>query len=71
MRLGGFFSAGNIEELDGLCAKLDTYGLSAISAPGRLAEMSSEASSAFGERASALGIVVGEAGTRFLRRGEN
>jgi sugar phosphate isomerase/epimerase len=62
MRLGGFFSAGNIEELDGLCAKLDTYGLSAIPAPGRLAEMSSEACSAFGQRANELGIVVGEAG---------
>jgi sugar phosphate isomerase/epimerase len=62
MRLGGFFSAGSIEELDGLCANLDMYGLSAIPAPGRLAEMPPEASYAFGQRASELGIVIGEAG---------
>jgi sugar phosphate isomerase/epimerase len=62
MRLGGFFSAGSIEELDGLCAKLDTYGLSAIPAPARLAEMPPEVSYAFGQRASELGMVVGEAG---------
>ena len=42
MRPGGFFSARSIEELDELCAKLDTYGLSAIPAPGGLAEMSPE-----------------------------
>jgi hypothetical protein len=60
MRLGGYFSAGSIEELDGLCAKLDTYGLSAIPAPGGLAQMSPEASYAFRQRARELGIVVGE-----------
>ena len=62
MRLGGFFSAGNIEELDGLCEKLDMYGLSAIPAPNRLAEMPLEDCDAFGQRAGELGIVVGEAG---------
>jgi sugar phosphate isomerase/epimerase len=62
MRLGGFFAAQSVDELEPLCAKLDRYGLSAIPAPVRLAEMSLEACAEFGERARALGLVVGEAG---------
>ena len=37
MRLGGYFSVERAQELEPLCEKLDTHGLSAISAPGRLA----------------------------------
>jgi sugar phosphate isomerase/epimerase len=62
MRLGGFFAGNSIEELEPLCEKLDTYGLSAIPAPRRLAEMSLDECAAYGERARGLGLVVGEVG---------
>jgi len=62
MRLGGFFGAGSIGELDALCEKLDVYGLSAIPGAGRIGEMSLEECARFGERARALGMVVGETG---------
>jgi sugar phosphate isomerase/epimerase len=62
MRLGGFFRADRAQDLEPLCEKLDVYGLSAIPAPARLAEMSPDACAAFGERARELGLVVGEAG---------
>jgi len=62
MRLGGWFGANSIQELDPLCEKLDTHGLSAINAPGTLSEMDDDACAAFGEKARSLGIVVGEAG---------
>lgn len=62
MRLGGFFAACCAQDLESLCEKLDTYGLSAISAPRRLAEMSLDECVAFGERARSLGLVVGELG---------
>ena len=63
MRLGGFFGAGTLSELDSVCASLDTYGLSAIGAPWGFEErMSEETCAAFGEKARALGMVIGEAG---------
>ena len=65
MRLGGLsaaFAASTVEELDALCPELDRLGLSAIPAPGRVAEMSDDECAAFGEAARALGLVIGEAG---------
>jgi hypothetical protein len=38
MRLGGFYAAERAEDLGALCERLDRHGLSAIPAPGRLAE---------------------------------
>ena len=57
MRLGGFFGADSIAELEALCEKLDCYGLSAISAPANLAKLSDEECVAFGNRANKLNIV--------------
>lgn len=63
MRLGGhIFSAQTVAELDPLCEALDNYGLSAIAAPGKIADMTDEDAAAFGEKARTLDIVVGEAG---------
>ena len=62
MRLGGFFAAQSIEELEPLCEQLDRHGLSAVSAPGRIGEMTPDQCAAFGEEARRLGIVVGECG---------
>jgi sugar phosphate isomerase/epimerase len=62
MRLGGYFTANTVGELEALCDRLDCYGLSAIHAPARLAEMNPDACAMFGERAHALDIVIGEAG---------
>jgi len=62
MRLGGFFGANSIEQLESLCEKMDCYGLSAIGAPGKLKELSQDDCAAFGQRARELNIVVGEAG---------
>ena len=62
MRLGGFFGAGSIQELEPLCEKLDRYGLSAIGATGGISKWTDEECAAFGEKARALGITVGEVG---------
>jgi sugar phosphate isomerase/epimerase len=62
VRLGGFFRAEAIDELEPLCDALDRDGLSAIPAPNRLARMTDEECSAFGEEARRLGLIVGEAG---------
>jgi sugar phosphate isomerase/epimerase len=51
-----------VDELEPLCDKLDTHGLSAIGAPTRLLDMSPEECWHFGEKARHLGIVIGEAG---------
>ncbi len=61
MRLGGYFGAGSIEELDALCDKLDAHGLSAIGAPG-MDDWTDDQCAAFGEKARSLGLVVGEGG---------
>ncbi len=61
MRLGGYFSAQAVDELYGLCEKLDAHGLSAIPAPENLAGMTDEACARFGSKARDLGMVVGEA----------
>lgn len=62
MRLGGYYSAQDVEALGALCPVLDRHDLSAIPAPGRLAEMTDEECAAFGEAARTLGVVIGEAG---------
>ncbi len=65
MRLGCVhpaFNAQSVDELEALCGKLDRHGLSAIIAPGGLAELSDDECAAFGERARGLGLVIGEAG---------
>ena len=62
MRLGGFFGAERIEDLEALCEKLDIYGLSAIGAPRRILEMSPDECAEYGDRARELGMVVGEIG---------
>lgn len=62
MRLGGYYSAETIPELESLCEDLDRHGLSAIRAPERLALMSDDECRAFGATARSLGIVVGETG---------
>ena len=62
MRLGGFFLAKSMAELEPLCEKMDCYGLSAISFPSGIPEMSDDECAAFGERARELGMVIGETG---------
>jgi len=62
MRLGGYWGAERIDELEPLCDKLDAFGLSAIAAPTRIMEMSEKECTEFGNRACDLGIVVGETG---------
>lgn len=61
MRLGGFFGAQSIEELEPLCEKLDCYGLSAIGSPN-LEKMSDDECIDFGIKAHELGMVIGETG---------
>jgi sugar phosphate isomerase/epimerase len=60
--LGGYFGAESVDALEPLCEKLDVYGLSAIPAPSRLADMPEDECAAFGQQARGLGLVVGEAG---------
>lgn len=63
MRLGAhYFGAATPEELERRCEKLDHYGLSAIPAPGKLAEMSDDEAAAYGVEARRLGLLVGESG---------
>jgi len=62
MRLGGYFVANSVEELQSITDKLDCYGLSTVQAPWDLAEMSDEECREFGAAANSLDIVVGEAG---------
>ncbi|MBI3947567.1 MAG: sugar phosphate isomerase/epimerase [Armatimonadetes bacterium] len=59
MRLG-YYTAGTPAALDALAEKLDIYGLSAVWPS--LDGLSDEECVALGERARALGIVLGEAG---------
>jgi len=63
MRLGGHgYVAQTVAELEPLCEKLDTHGLSTVTAPWKLAEMTVDQAAEFGDRARRLGIVIGEAG---------
>jgi sugar phosphate isomerase/epimerase len=62
MRLGGWFRATTIDDLEPLCEHLDTHSLSAIPGPPGMAEMDDDACAAFGERARELDLVVGEFG---------
>ena len=63
MRLGAAdwnFLAETVDDLEPLCEKLDTYGLSAVIAPDLLAK-DDDTVTAYGEKARELGIVIGEA----------
>jgi sugar phosphate isomerase/epimerase len=63
MRLGGTgdaVRAADADELVALVPKLDAYGLSALAAPRRLAQMTDDDAVAFGVLARSLGLVVGE-----------
>jgi len=62
MRLGGFYGARNVAELDLVCQKLDSDGLSAIPAPPHIQNMTDDDCRHFGEKAKELDIVVGETG---------
>ncbi|MEI8242822.1 MAG: sugar phosphate isomerase/epimerase family protein [bacterium] len=63
MRLGGHcYTASNTAELELLCEKLDAHGLSAITAPWKLAEWTADQAAAHGERARQLGLEIGEVG---------
>ena len=62
MRLGGWYAAETIEELEPLCEKLDRHGLSAIGAPYGLGGFTDDQCAAFGAKADELGIVIGEVG---------
>jgi len=55
------FAAEQIDGIEPLCDRLDTYGLSAIVAPGRLADMSDGELEQYGDKARSLGLVIGEA----------
>jgi len=63
MRLGGalgVFNASQIEDLEPLCDVLDTYGLSAISGPDGMMEMTDDELFAYREKACELNLVIGE-----------
>ncbi len=62
MRLGGYFGAQSVADLENLCEPLDVHGLSAISAPWTLPDLTADDCAAFGEKARELGMVVGEGG---------
>jgi sugar phosphate isomerase/epimerase len=55
-----FFRAERTAELYNLAEKLDRYGLGAIPAPIRTAEMTDEECIVFGEKAASLDIVISE-----------
>jgi len=61
MRLGGFYGTNSIDQLEPLCEKLDTHGLSAIGAPW-MNDWNNDQCAAFGEKARSLGMVIGENG---------
>lgn len=65
MRLGGnYWRPSTPDDLDTLVEVFDRYGLSAVTAPAGFEQLSDDDAAAFGERASDLGIVVGEAHSR-------
>lgn len=65
MRLGGsIFEAQTADDIDSLVESLDTYGLSTIVGPWGFDEMADDDLAAFGERATQLGLVIGESHSR-------
>jgi len=62
MRLGGWYSAGNLDEFENLCQKLDRHGLSTVAAPASAVEWTEDQCAKYGERARNLDIVIGEWG---------
>lgn len=63
MRLGCIpFAPQRVEEIALYCERLDCYGLSAVTAPRALHDMSLDECRAFGEVARAHGLVIGEFG---------
>lgn len=62
MRLGGMmYRPANIAELDALIDTFDTFGLSALVAPVRFADMTDDEAVAYGDRARGLGMTIAEA----------
>ncbi len=62
MRLGGsMYHPRDVAELEAVVPAFDTYGLSAVIAPGTWAQMTEDEAAAYGEAATRLGMVVGEA----------
>ena len=51
MRLGGWYNASNLDELDDVCQKLDKHGLSAVVAPAAAIEWPEEHCATYGQRA--------------------
>lgn len=65
MRLGGnLWRPLDLHSLDEFVPIFDRYGLSAVMAPSGFEQLSDDEASAFGDRARALGIVVGESHSR-------
>lgn len=63
MRLGcTLYRAETIDELEPLAEMFDGYGLSALVAPKGIESFTEDAAHAYGEKARALGFVIGEAG---------
>lgn len=63
MRLGGVaVGPQTIADIGEFCEKADRYGISAIVAPKAIATMTTEEARAFGEAATAAGLVIGETG---------
>ncbi|MBN8943031.1 MAG: TIM barrel protein [Rhizobiales bacterium] len=63
MRLGcTLLAPQSLAELEAMCETFDIYGLSAILAPKTLADFTEDEAHTYGERARALGLVIGETG---------
>jgi sugar phosphate isomerase/epimerase len=62
MRLGGWYSASNLDELENVCQKLDKHGLSTVTAPPSAVEWTEDQCATYGQRARDLDIVIGEWG---------
>lgn len=63
MRLGCVYLAPQtVAELDQMAETFDVYGLSAIIAPKKFGEFTEDEAHAFGARAKAMGLVIGESG---------
>jgi sugar phosphate isomerase/epimerase len=61
MRLGGsMYRPKDVAAIDGIIEALDTYGLTAITAPAHWADMTDDEAAAYGERARHHGLIVGE-----------
>lgn len=62
MRLGGYYSAGSINELENLCDDFDCYGLSTFMVSQDILLSNADACIEFGEKARELNMLPGESG---------